>query len=114
MTKTLHVEDMNSSVSFLDEFISIDDTANMQLESEVSKYSKHTILTKVDPTIWWIENKTTYPRLYKLFKRLSCIPASSEREFSTAGNIITDKRSLILPNNVNDILVARNSIYCNV
>lgn len=40
------------------------------------------------------EHSTVYPYLFKLFFKVSCVPAttaSSERNFSTSGNIITDK-----------------------
>lgn len=61
---------------------------------------------------WWIKRRLIYPNLFKLFVQVSCIPASSassERDFSLAGNIITEKRSSIQSQNVNDIIVARNS-----
>lgn len=102
----------NTSLSFLDEFVSYDNE-NVQKESEIQKYFNHTISNRVNAAIFWVENSTKYPNLFKLYKNFSCIPASSassERDFSTAGNIITDKRIVILPKNVNDLIVAKNCI----
>lgn len=82
-----------------------------EMGSEFERYLRHPIKSDVDSVAWWMENSTLYPKLYKMFKELSCIPASSasaERDFSLAGNIITDKRSMLLPENVNDLIVSRN------
>lgn len=79
--------------------------------SEIDRYINHPVISNVDTAVWWHANGNSYPSLYKLFKELSCIPAtsaSSERDFSLAGNIITDKRSMLLPENVNDLILARN------
>lgn len=91
------------------------DDANSMIEqnSELQRYLKHVIVRDIDPKIWWPENGKLYPSLFKIFLKLSPIPAtsgSSERSFSHAGNIITDKRSVILPDNVNNLVVARNSL----
>lgn len=95
---------------FFDGFISYD-TIDGTPETELERYIKHPIVSEVDTLSWWHDNSKSYPKLYKLVLKLSCIPAtsaSSERDFSTAGNIITDKRSMLLPENVNDFIVARN------
>lgn len=60
---------------------------------------------------WWFKHRYVYPNLFKLFMRISCIPASSapsERCFSVTGQIITEKRSCILPENVSNIIMCRN------
>jgi hypothetical protein len=54
--------------------------------------------------LWWKTHENKYAGLAKLAKMYLGIPAtsaSSEREFSTAGNIATSKRSCLLPQNVN-------------
>lgn len=97
--------------AMLDIFCAFDDVS-FTSESEVSKYLKHPIKSRVDPVHWWIENHEMYPNLFMLFLKVSCVTAtsaSSERVFSTTGNIVTDKRSLILPMNVNNIVVVRSS-----
>lgn len=81
--------------------------------TELSKYSIQAITSQVDVAKWWYEHSTVFPNLFRLFLKLSCVPAttgSSERNFSTSGNIVTDKRSVILPSNVNNLIVARNVV----
>lgn len=58
----------------------------------------------LDPYEWWKFKKDKYPSIALLARRYLCIPAtsvSSERCFSTAGNIVTKKRASLLPENVN-------------
>lgn len=60
---------------------------------------------------WWFSNRERYPTLFKLFLKISSIPASSapaERTFSIAGAIVTDRRSSLLPKSVGDIIICRN------
>lgn len=64
---------------------------------------------------WWFDNKHDFPNLARMFSRYSCTPASSapsERNFSEAGLIITNRRSNLLPTNVSNLIIARN-IYKN-
>lgn len=66
-------------------------------------------------TQWWFKHKTVFPNLFKLFMRISSIPASSapsERCFSVTGQIISDRRSCIKPENVENIIMCRN-LYQN-
>lgn len=67
--------------------------------------------SSLDLRCWWYENRDRFPSLFKLFMKISTIPASSapsERTFSTAGQIITDRRSALLPNSVSNIMICRN------
>ena len=60
-----------------------------------------------DPLEWWKANAISYPALSRLSKKYLCISATSsasERLFSTAGNVVTKKRSLLKPEKV-DMLV---------
>ena len=60
-----------------------------------------------DPLEWWKANAISYPALSRLSKQYLCISATSsasERLFSTAGNVVTKKRSLLKPEKV-DMLV---------
>lgn len=62
-------------------------------------------------TDYWQSKREKFPSLFKLFIKYSFIPATSsvaESEFSYTGLIITDRRNRIKPDNVNDIMVARN------
>ena len=56
---------------------------------------------------WWKNHSSTFPNLARLAKKILSIPASSassERNFSTAGSVITEKRTRLSPNNVDAIL----------
>ena len=60
-----------------------------------------------DPLDWWKANAVSYPALSRLSKKYLCISAtssSSENLFSTAGNVVTKKRSMLKPEKV-DMLV---------
>lgn len=64
---------------------------------------------------WWFNHQFVFPQLFKIFMRISSIPASSapsERCFSITGQIITDRRSCLLPKNVSNIMMCRN-LYMN-
>lgn len=61
----------------------------------------------VNPLTWWQGNYGRFPLLQKLARKYLAIPATSvpsERVFSAAGNIVTAKRSCLLPENV-DMLI---------
>ncbi|CAI6369807.1 unnamed protein product [Macrosiphum euphorbiae] len=57
-----------------------------------------------DPFGWWKSHEKKYPLIAELAKKYLSIPAtsvSSERCFSTAGNVVTSKRNCLAPENVN-------------
>jgi hypothetical protein len=60
-----------------------------------------------NPLSFWKKMHSSYPILSKVAARVFGVPASSaavEREFSLAGNIITQKRSKLSPDAVNDMV----------
>lgn len=80
----LPIEEANSSQSVID--------------NEIIKYKNTNVLLQNDFNIlkWWNDRKNEFPLLYKLSCRVFAIPASSapsERIFSIARALITDKRS---------------------
>lgn len=84
---------------------------NQTPPNELERYIEHTIdNTAIDCTEWWNENRKLYPKLFRLFARISCIPASGERVFSRTGLIVSSLRSTILPENVNNLIISRNEI----
>ncbi|GMF37947.1 unnamed protein product [Phytophthora fragariaefolia] len=66
-----------------------------------------------DTLAWWSVNRATYPNISKLARKwLSAVATSvsSERAFSTSGNIVTAKRSSLAPDIVRDLVfIAENS-----
>lgn len=109
------IADQNTLLSdnFLESFVSLDNENVVAVDSELLRYLNEPIICQIDTSKWWIDHSTVFPNLYKMYLKFSCIPAtsaSSERNFSTAGNIITDKRSMLLPNNVNNLVIMRNNL----
>lgn len=92
-----------SATSFLFPDEDIDTTIN-----EIDNYSKESVISKDScPLEWWKRNAYRYPELCKFARSYLCIPATStpsERVFSTAGNIVSAKRSCLLPENVNKLV----------
>lgn len=61
---------------------------------------------------WWKEHEKTVPALARVAKSILCIPASSgssERNFSAAGLVVTDRRNRLDPNVVDDILLVHSN-----
>lgn len=64
---------------------------------------------------WWFENRHTYKNLFRLFLIYAGVCASSapsERSFSTTGLIVQARRSCLLPETVQNLILARNK-YLN-
>jgi hypothetical protein len=64
------------------------------------------------PLQWWKVNVSRYPYLWRLAKRLFCIPATSapsERVFSAASNIINKKRARLTPSNASLLMFSRGN-----
>lgn len=64
--------------------------------------------------IWWLERKSTFPELYKIALKMHSIPASSlqsERTYSRAGTIISDRRTSLNPRTVEDLLMLNKNGY---
>lgn len=67
---------------------------------------------KQDPLQWWKTREVLYPRLSQLAKKYLCSTATSvpsERIFSKAGQLISDRRSRLKGKNVEKILF----LHCN-
>ncbi|GAA6088583.1 zinc finger BED domain-containing protein 1-like [Tachysurus ichikawai] len=67
------------------------------VRKEVQMYfSESQIDKQEDPLGWWKENEDRFPNLSKMARSFLCIPATStpsERIFSAAGNICSQKRA---------------------
>lgn len=75
---------------------------------EVRSYLAEDLINrKENPLNWWKTRTAIYPHLAKLAKKYLCIIATSvasERIFSTAGQVITDRRNRLKGENVKKIL----------
>ena len=83
----------------------------------MSKYIQEPDIVNVsefDPIVWWRGRIACYPCLSETVKYMFCVPATSvpsERVFSTAGNIVTKKRSRLNPANVDILLFLNHNKY---
>ncbi|XP_025425429.1 zinc finger BED domain-containing protein 1-like [Sipha flava] len=81
-------------------------------EDEFTRYlSEPQINHNDNPCLWWKARENVYPKISVLAKNILCIPASSassERVFSTAGNIITPKRNQMTPYHLSALVFLKN------
>ena len=95
------------------------DKQNKQQQSGCDEIDRYVALTLDeqeqydDPMVFWkkTENQSAFPNLARLAKRYFSIPCSSsavERQFSAAGQIISQRRSNLDPSTVNDIIFLRS------
>jgi hypothetical protein len=75
---------------------------------EVSRYfEERNINRKDNPLQWWKENGMRFPKLQVLARKYLAIPGSSvasERFFSKAGELVSEKRNRIKPKNIDMML----------
>lgn len=92
-----------------EESMSVSQSVKLELKSYVGVNS---IAVTKDPLSWWKAMSTRWPMLSKLAKYYMAIQASSvpsERVFSTAGAIVTSKRSCLDPENVNTLIFLKQN-----
>ena len=77
-------------------------------KKELAQYNAESVPDlDINPLEWWKVRQRTYPLLTKVVrKRFSMVATSvpSERLFSSAGNVINQKRSRLLPDNANKLV----------
>lgn len=100
-----------------DTYITHTEPAKSKMEAcseEMTKYKDESLLPmEENPLDWWKLNEHRYPHLAKLAKCYLSIPATSvpaERVFSTAGDILTDKRAALKPKHVDRIIFLRKNM----
>jgi len=67
----------------------------------------------VDVLQWWNEQKVRLPLLSEMARNVYCVPAtsaSSERLFSVAGNVVSDERIKLDPDNVNMLVYLQTNL----
>uniref|UniRef100_A0A1A8GJZ9 HAT C-terminal dimerisation domain-containing protein n=1 Tax=Nothobranchius korthausae TaxID=1143690 RepID=A0A1A8GJZ9_9TELE len=83
-------------------------------EDEIKRYrARRPAGLQDNPLVWWRENEKEYPLVARMAKRYLCVPGTSvasERVFSTAGDIITAKRSCLTPGHVNQLLFLQKNL----
>lgn len=103
----------------LKDFIELTQTRDNSIsDKELENYINSSLNFDINSPIllFWEQNQTKYPRLYRIARRLLSIPAtnlSSERNFSAAGLTLTDHRSNLSPDNVNHLLFIRSNFDLN-
>lgn len=87
---------------------------SLETEKEVEcrrYYEEQNVPRDSDPLVYWSTNKTSLPMLSTLAKKFICIPATSvpsERLFSAAGELVSQKRNRLKPKNVDMFLFLNN------
>ena len=95
-----------------------EETATFSLENEVKQeLIRYLSLPEIDPwddpLLWWRANTTKLPLLSLMARRYLSIPSTSvesERLFSNAGDIVTEKRSSLSPDNVAQLLFLHKNL----
>ena len=89
-------------------------------ESELQKYELEDALSldSKEPLLWWKEHELNYKFLSILAKQFLCITSTSvpsERLFSSAGNLLSERRSRLSPENVEKLLfLYKNNKLLNI
>ena len=80
---------------------------NVAEHEEVLYRSEDQIERKDDPLEWWSRNSHRFPTLARIARRILCLQATSvpaERLFSSAGDIVSQKRASLHPSTVDCLL----------
>ncbi len=84
------------------------------LEEEVNAFLSLPLqLLQACPYTWWVSNKNMYPNIFNIALKYLSPPSSSvysERVFSEAGNISTEKRSRLAPHKADNILFLHHNL----
>ena len=84
------------------------------MNAEISRYKSESSLNlREDPLKWWRLYHHSFPHLADAAQKYLAIVATSttsERLFSTAGNIITAKRSALSTENVNKLVFLHENL----
>ena len=88
-----------------------------KVRREMSLYkAEHVADLDSNPLKWWSDRKHTYPLITKLVQKMFSIVATSvpsERLFSCSGNVISELRSCLLPENADKLIFLHENITQN-
>ena len=97
----------NSSHGIMDQHVTnVTIVAIFSSEPSVSLEEQH-------PLRWWKKHEHLYPNLAIMARKCLCVTATSvpsEQLFSTAGNIVNNKRGALLPEYVEKLLYLHNNL----
>lgn len=86
----------------------------MTIISQVSQYMAESVLQRSsNPLAYWQVNEARFPALAKAARAYLCSPCTSvdsERLFSTAANIIDEKRSRLTPRNAEMLIMIKRNL----
>lgn len=107
----------NGSFDALAEYMEVDTNNDVpsgtDIDTEMALYDEANIEhLNVDVLAWWAAHATKFPNLATLARFVFAIPASSaapERNFSTAGYLVAERRSRLSPSNVENILISHSN-----
>lgn len=90
-------------------------TGSERLKKEVEEYLHAPVQPRLDnPFLWWKNiGKAKYPSLYNIARLYLSVPAtqvSSERLFSTTGNVVTARREHLLPEHVEQLVFVHSNM----
>ena len=80
-----------------------------ELTKYLEMYIDKTRLSQ-NPLEFWEENRTVYPILARVARKVHCIPATSaavERQFSGAGVVLNERRTSLDPEHLDNTLFIR-------
>ena len=81
-----------------------------KVTQELKQYLSHSKLDMEDsPLLWWNVEETRYPHLAILARKFLCVcvcatSVPSERVFSCGGKIVTDRRTALKPDRVDQLI----------
>ncbi|XP_008555663.2 E3 SUMO-protein ligase ZBED1-like [Microplitis demolitor] len=90
------------------------ETLRVEISQEMVVYLNCRLINpQQDPLIWWQQEKNKYPQLSLMARKylgVPCTSAESERLFSTAGDILSDKRTSLSPDSVSYLLFLNKNL----
>ena len=88
--------------------LSVELTPRQRIKQELDQYLSHPQLdVEASPLDWWKIEAVRYPVVAKLARKYLCLCATSvaaERVFSCGGHIVSDKRTCLKPERVDNLV----------
>lgn len=100
-----------------DDLADVEDSSDEALQpaDEVAQYIdfKTTKEDSFDVLWWWKKHAKIFPNLAIIARNVFAIPASSERDFSSPGFVIQERRAQLKPGTVDDVLFLHSNLHPN-